>query len=351
MRGQMTPTDLWREFSRPIADTTILFAMLGFALLLGLAKAAGLLGIWLYLITLPALTRYLVLLLECRAVDRKIPPPGIEMFNLVEHAWSLVPLLPVLLFAWLSPLLERSFGPPGPWLAATALMVLLPAVAAVLAVTHSPLQSLNPWAWWQFLRQAGVGYAVAPLTLAATAALLSGAAPALPAVLSDVLILYLLFTAFLVTGAVTAQSGLPALVCIRPDDRDSEAKRALTIDRERTAAVNHAYGIISRGNLDGGLTQLLEHIAADAAPADACRWCFERMLTWESTSPALFLARHCLARLLDEGRDRDAVKLLARCLHEDPAFRPLPADLGRTMALLDRLGREDLVAALDGPPR
>ena len=50
----MRPPDILREIAYPFTDMAVLFAMIGFLLLGKLAMAAGLLGLWLGLILLPA---------------------------------------------------------------------------------------------------------------------------------------------------------------------------------------------------------------------------------------------------------------------------------------------------------
>ena len=93
----MRPSDALREVLYPISDSAIVLAMLVFWLLGSLARAAGLLGIWLAFILLPAFFRYALYLLEACAQGRDAPALGIELFNWAENFWSLFPLL-LLLF-------------------------------------------------------------------------------------------------------------------------------------------------------------------------------------------------------------------------------------------------------------
>ena len=69
----MNAAEILAEIVYPLKDTTVLLAILAFALLSTLAGAAGLLGIWLAVLLLPALYRYLLLLLEARANGKSAP--------------------------------------------------------------------------------------------------------------------------------------------------------------------------------------------------------------------------------------------------------------------------------------
>ena len=56
---------------------------------------------WLMVVTIPAFLRYLTLIAEARAEGRDAAPPGIEYFTPVGNAWTLFPVIPVLLIAGL----------------------------------------------------------------------------------------------------------------------------------------------------------------------------------------------------------------------------------------------------------
>ena len=54
----MKPRDIARELVFPVTDTAVVLAIIAFALLNALASAAWLLGVWLYVVTVPAFFRY-----------------------------------------------------------------------------------------------------------------------------------------------------------------------------------------------------------------------------------------------------------------------------------------------------
>ena len=101
----MKLTELLREISYPLSDFTIVFAMLFYWFLFSLAQRAGLFGIALLALTVPAYLRFLLYLLEARANGRAAPVPDISMFNPADNMWSLTPLILVAVLMWAGHLL------------------------------------------------------------------------------------------------------------------------------------------------------------------------------------------------------------------------------------------------------
>lgn len=343
----MTPRKLAKEIAHPVTDMTVLLAMAGFALLSVLAQAAGILGLWLAILLVPAFFRYLVAILEARANGRAAPVADIEMFNVAGNFWTLTPLILFAVAIWGGFLLAHEGFVIAARMTAFAIFAVLPASLAVLAITRSPFESLNPLAWWRMVRACGGDYALAavvPLLFAWLLSLLP--LEAVPAIVSGLLWSYPPFLLCTLTGAVLQANDVAYRVRIPDPVEPGEANAAAVRDSERRKVLTHAYGFASRGNLDGGLAHVRSAIAADPEPAAARRWYFERMLQWESKSCALFFARDYLAWLLAEEREVEALKLLTRCFLEDPAFRPLPADREAAVDIAQRFHRDDLLENL-----
>lgn len=349
----MTPLELLRELARPVTDAGLLLALVAFSFLLFVANAAGLLGLWLAVIVIPATYKYLLLVLYARAQGRPTPVPAIEQFNFVDSLWSLAPLVlqcVSLVGAWW-------LKTQGAELAARALglgvLAVLPASLAILAVTHSPLAALNPLAWWRMARACGPLYAVIPIAFLAVAEVLSTLGmrllgPLLPDALAwSILTNYPLFLVFTLTGAVLHARGVAFDVDIAAPT-EGKTDPVAVLARTRENVLTHAYGFASRGNVSGALKHLEQAVAEDPDPAGAWRFYCEKMLTWPSRDPALQLARSWLAWLLAQGREVEALKLLTRCLGENPAFRPWPADQPATLELVRRFNRDDLLEPLRG---
>jgi hypothetical protein len=115
---------------------------------------------------------------------------------------------------------------------------------------------------------------------------------------------------------------------------------------ERAAVLNHAYGLVSRGNRAGGLGHVRDWIDRDPDPDAAWRWFFEQMLRWEVTDAALQFGQQYLGLLLRSGDQVAAVKLIARCRLENEAFRPLPDDRELARQAAEHCGNEELARTL-----
>ena len=82
----MSPRDFLRELAYPASSSGTLIALITFMLLLSLASAAGMLGIWLAIAVIPAYLRYLTMIAEARARDRDASPPGGTVTNVAPSS-------------------------------------------------------------------------------------------------------------------------------------------------------------------------------------------------------------------------------------------------------------------------
>jgi hypothetical protein len=341
----MSPRDFLRELAYPAGSATTLITLATFLLLILLAMNAGILGIWLAIVVVPACLRYFTMIAAARADHREAPPPGIEYFTLVGNAWTLFPVIPVVLLALLVVEAMQSPGAAAPLAVAFVGGLLLPAVIGVLVITHSPLQSVDPRAIGRFMRGSGASYACAAL-----AAVLVVAVPMLldflPAWMRLPIEVYLLAAFFGIVGAVTRGAGLTDDVELPgiPAADPAETLAARLSDRKRV--LNHAYGFMSRGNRDGGLEHIYASLRDDPDPDTAWRWYLQQMLRWEDTYPGLLLAQQYLGRLLGHGDQAAAVKLMLRCGQIDERFRPLGADLPQAIAAARACNNPELLDAL-----
>jgi len=341
----VTPREFLDELTWPVRSGSTLMALITFVLLALLIRAAGMLGIWLAVVTVPAFLRYLTMIAEARAQGRDASPPGIEYFTIVGNVWTLFPVIPVFFMAMLVGEAGDAFGAAAATVLATGFALVFPALIAVLVITHSPLQSIDPRALYRFILRCGSSYWYAP-----AAALLSVFLPTvlafLPATLLNVIEVYSLIVLFAVTGAVTRGTNLFTDVDLPEPAEIEEEKRQRGLARKRTQVLNHAYGLVSRGNRDGGLEHIYQWLASDPEPDEAWPWCFEQMLRWEDSYPGLLLAQQYLGRLLEAGEQVGAVKLMLRCRLIDETFRPLRADLPEAIAAAEACRNAELAAVL-----
>lgn len=349
----MTLSDLTRELGFPLRHGTLAIAIVVFYLLVKLALAAGLFGLWLAIVILPAMTRFLLGVAESRIYARPLSPPGIEQFNWLASPAALMAMLWLAVAAWAIVQSGTSRGLSAAAGAAVAALFVLPAPIAALAVSRSPLASINPFALTALVRKCGWRYLSIPavlLLVLAISTLLHRAGA--PGAVVDLLLMYAVFLLFTLTGGVAADSDASAMIAgpvAQEPDPEATIER---LDKEREAVLNHAYGMISRGNRDGGLAHIDSFLASSDFVLEDYAWFFDGMMRWENTDAALFLAQAYLTRLLDSGQEVAALKLLTRCGRENPSFRPRSGDRERMSAIVEAHGREDLrilVGAAGGP--
>ena len=70
----MTPREFLAELAYPARSGSTLVALLTFMLLVSLAEWAGMFGLWLMAVTVPAFLRYLTMIAEARAQGRRQQP-------------------------------------------------------------------------------------------------------------------------------------------------------------------------------------------------------------------------------------------------------------------------------------
>lgn len=341
----MSVFEYFRELTFPARSPATMVSLLTFYLFGMLAFTASLMGIWLAIVVAPAMFRYLVMLGQARARGIEAEPPGIEYFSLVGNLWTLFPAIPAYAVAqgWL--FFTTSYGLVAGVLFGLVAAATVPAMMAVLIITRSPLQSLNPLALWTLVRECGSSYWYAPATLGLVLivpTLLSG----LPNWLQSLLGLYVVFAFYAVTGAVTRHKKLIDKVYIDDPLEPDVEKQLSELAAERTSILNHAYGFVSRGNRIGGLEHIYAWLRQDPDPDEAWSWFLQQMLEWEQDEHALFFAQVYLSRLLGLDDAVKATKVILRCRLINERFRPLAEDLPAAIDAAGRCGNAALAEAL-----
>lgn len=341
----MRPTDVVRAIVYPLTESTVLIPLLVFWLLVSLALWAGLFGLILLFIVIPAVFRYQMIVLEARARGVTPATPDLALFNWFGKLWTLFPLFVALLLTWAIVAAAYYWGTAWAILLVLFASVFFPASVAVLAITHSPLQSLSPPALLRLWKRCAGTFWIATVFLL-VASWLSAEAGSLPATLAGLVQLFLSFAFFSLVGSLIEPYGLieDIEIPVAPDKRRDAIVRDL--ESTRTAVLNHAYGFISRDNRSGGFKHVFDSIETDPDPVAAWAWYFEQMLRWEDQRPAMFFAQHYLHDQLRHGEQGPAVKLMMRCRLVDERFRPLPGDMAAATAAADACGNAELVAVL-----
>ena len=342
----MSPAEYIRALVYPLRSAGVLAALATFLLLSLLASQAGILGIWLGLVTLVALVRYLMLIAEARAQDLDVAPPGAEYFSLIGNLWTLFPAVIILTAGFFAGELEDA-GMPA---LASALVILVtlvfPAMIAVLTLTHSPLESINPVAITRFINRLGANYLYAVGTGIAAVFILE-LLGALPAWLAALIALYLAAAFFSVIGGLTHAVGLEEEVGIADAIEVEPDKQLANLDKQRTGVLNHAYGFASRGNRAGAMNHIESWLREDPDPDAGWPWFFDQMLRWEQTDHALFFAQRYIGRLLATGDRVSAVKVILRGRLVNERFRPAPEHMEAAIEAARATGNTELASALE----
>jgi hypothetical protein len=268
------------------------------------------------------------------------------MFALTGSLWSLTPIVLVALLVcgeiWLS-------GHGVVWVVfyGIAFLIVAPASVAILAVTHSPIESLNPMALGRMLQACGWSYSCTPIivgTLALMFAFLKSAGA--PNFIVELGAGYLIFLMFTLTGGILHMNDVALSVEIGPPLEPTEKEIADILEKEREKVASHAYSFISRGNREGGFAHIMDWIQKETDVHEASAWFFNKMMTWESKDAALFYAQIYLAHLLHHDEDAKALKLVSACLHENPSWKPKAEDRPHVLQLAEKYRRSDLLVSM-----
>jgi hypothetical protein len=325
------PLVVLRALAYPLTESRVLVPLVFFWLLISFASWGGLLGLFLMFLLLPAVLRYQMILLEARARGVTPEVPGIEFFNWFGNGWTLFPVLLVVFLAWATVAAGNRLGIAGVISVLVFAGIFFPAAIAILAITHSPLQSLNPMALVRVIHKCAATFWIATIFLIVVV-WLSISLEALPMLLAVLLQLTLSFAFFSLVGSLIRPYGLIEDIELPESAQAGATAIAGNLEKRRGDTLSHAYGFISRGNREGGLKHLFAGIDEDPDPVAAWAWFFERMLAWDDTMPALFFAQHYVHDHLRHGEQVPAVKLIMRCRLIDPQFRPFPGDLVAAIA-------------------
>lgn len=154
----MRPIDVLQAIAYPLTSATVLVPLLVFWILISFALWGGLLGAFLLFLVIPAVFRFQVIVLEARARGVEPETPGAEFFNWFGNAWTLFPVPLSVLLVWLVIATGQRFGETAAGVAVFLASTIFPASLAVLAITHSPLQSVNPVAITRLLAAAAAHF-------------------------------------------------------------------------------------------------------------------------------------------------------------------------------------------------
>lgn len=340
----MTATDLLNAFAYPMRNLEVLFSALLIFLLLKFAAFIGVFGFILGFFLFPTLFHYLMRLLDARARDLHPGPLTIDDLMWFQSAWGLFLIVYLGALTYLSYFIGSRFGIVTVFSANVVIAAIWPASVAILAITRSPIDCLNPMAIAGVISRTGNDYWILP-----TYQVFAGvvvwwlSTVALPGFLVDWIGFYLIVAFFALAGSIVQPQHFHDEIDIHDSVEPDQADVDASLLRERTAVLNHAYGFVSRDNRAGGFKHIESWLQRDPDPESAWAWFFDQMLRWEIKQPALLFGQSYLHVLLNDGDYVAAVKVMMRCRHENDAFVLLADDIGLALKAAEHCQNQELV--------
>ena len=305
----MNPSKLIGAIFMPFIQLSVLFPVVMFWIFISIGIQGGPLGLLVLILSLPPMFRYVMIVVEATARGDIPGAFDAEFFNWTGNLWSLFPLPMALGLIYAAVSAGQQFGEAGTYSVLALACLLVPGSLAVLAITHSPLQSLNPVAIWRVTSRAGSIFWFASVYLRIVG-IISVKVEVLPNLAANFIQIALMYSFAAVTGTLIEPFGLIHDVSIPDSIEPDEDRIAGDLQESRSLELSHAYGFISRGNREGGFRHVMDWIAKEADVAGAWAWFFEAMMRWERKEHALFFAQHYIHDLLLHGQKIPALKVI-----------------------------------------
>ena len=207
----MKPNEIARELLVPVTSPQVLLSMVLFFGLFQIVMLARVFGIviaavlaaQLVIFVLPAMLRYLMVVLEARAFKREPDALDIDLFPWVGNLWTMFPIVHVGVFAYLVYMTGQNFGDEAALAVALTYAFVLPASLITLGITHSALASLHPVTLFELIKRRGFPYLIGPaFTVGATWLVQRINAEIGAGLLTQFVALYCIFAAFALCGAL-----------------------------------------------------------------------------------------------------------------------------------------------------
>lgn len=341
----MLPGSVLKAAILPIIEPAVLFVLLMFWILVCIGTSGSAFGLLVLILSLPPIFRYQMIILEAGAKGRAPPSFDAEFFNWTGSMWTLFPLPVVIGLFILGHFAADWFGTAGAYAVLALAGGFLPASFAVLAITHSPAQSLNPFVIGKLMKAIGESFWLASVYLVLVC-WLAIAAEQLPNIAGNFVQLFALFSFSSVTGALIEPYGLIDDVNIPGVLEADDDEIAESLETARAAVLTHAYGFISRNNREGGFKHILDWIEKEADVVAAWAWFFERMMLWDDQQHALFFAQKYVHDMLQHGEQIPALKVIMRCQLVNEKFHPFRQDLPAAIEAAESSGNIELATVL-----
>ncbi|HSC05435.1 MAG TPA: hypothetical protein VLD59_01260 [Steroidobacteraceae bacterium] len=333
------------------ARPTPLVLIASFAIGLTLAVKSGLLGIPLGLILLSWYFKYAYVVLDTTMRGFDEPPVlSMEMVNPASEQRPLGQLLIILVFYAGTRAAEPLVGSVAVSVVRAAALILLPACVAVLGVSRSVFEAVNPSVLLKTIRILGLQYLVMIAAVALPFALawfLFARGTDLHLTLAMALLMFGGLATFSLIGGVLyekrAELGIDAW---KSPERDRERADRDTHKRHERV-IDELYGHWRGGARTEARQAAEKWLAARDYDFEEFDWLCERLLLWPDRRLAHRLAQDEITRLLQAKRVSQALKVARRHLAADADFRPArAAELIRLVTLARDAGDRPLARRL-----
>jgi hypothetical protein len=325
-----------------MGNSTAIVVAIVYGFLLRLGSAAGLFGFLLWFMVMLSLFRYGYAVLRHVATGwNNFPPPSIESTNPVgEFAVIFHSALFALLLFMLAttPFVDGALR----WGLLLFVLAVLPASAAIMAMTRNAAAALSPLSISSLMRDLGADY----LKLVGVGIVLGGLmswASGLPwylAIVTDMLSVWAILALCLATGAVLRAHRDDLDLLEGLDDAEQRKQREAHAQWQKT--LDRAYTSVRSGLPAQAYRTVKELIDDEGDSLEIYQWSFNAMLAWDEPKHAAMLGERFAKRLWEAGRKVDALELAQRCRKLSPSFVPPAAFTAELAAYARELGRHRL---------
>jgi hypothetical protein len=263
---------------------------------------------------------YLIEIIEQRSIGEGWAVFSLDTVATLRSQLGVVLLLEIAAVVAAFKLLQTYAGLELAWTFAALATVVAPASVALLAVTREPARSLNPMRLLDAALRTGVPYvglAVGSTGVAALGVLAYRRLGFMELFAASYALFWLAYSIGWVVYSKRLVLGVHA-------PRSPEAKLAREQERlklARTRALDHAYGVASRGNLDSALAYIDQYVASESDALAARQWMYFEMTRWASPRPALVFGERLAADLEAAGQTDTAAKVRLSSAHLDAKSR------------------------------
>ena len=331
-----------------------------YGILLALAAAAGLFGIWLGILVLLSLWRFGYATLKAMAQGRDPATPGIETMSPVGE-------LPLVLHLVLFPgvvcwylFTTYMLADDSPSALAYGLIgltiVVFPASAALMGINHSLPNALNPINVAGVIKGLGKRYLV---LLIACAIVFICAAIAWTILIAQWNMLLAMVAYGVAVWAHLVLFGLIGVAIYSARDifsipglaESKQARQQRWAEEDKRARWRSELDIIyghwrsdAHGKANLALRKLIE---SEPDAREVLPWLFENTLAWRDKSCALSIARPLIRQLIADGREPDAIAIVQRCRRHADSLTLQPGDAALLAAHARNLGQLGLADEID----